>query len=85
MSGYEQADAAHWILVKLGETFLIMGGIQLVAVALGGLTGDWGWLGLGALGPVAAGLYLVFIKPTDGYRQPVADEPVEDWLPQSDS
>lgn len=73
------------MLVKLGETFLVMGGIQLVAVALGGFTGDWGWLGLGALGPVAAGLYLVFIKPPEVRRQPVVDDPAQDWVPQPDS
>lgn len=84
MTAHEQANATHWMLMKLGEAFLVMGGVQLVAVALGGLTGDWGWLGLGALGPIAAGLYLVFIKPPEGYRQPVSEDPAQDWVPQSD-
>ena len=82
MSGYEPA---HWMLVKLGETFLVMGGIQLVAVGLGWLTGDWGWLGLGALGPITAGLYLALIKPPERHSQPAVDDPAQDWVPQPDS
>ncbi len=70
--------------MKLGATFLVMGGVQLVAVALGGLTGNWGWFDLGALGPIAVSLYLVFIKPPEGYRQPLAHDP-QGWVPQSDS
>ena len=63
MSDYERAYVVHWLVMKLGMALFIFGAIPAVAAILAAALDDWSWMAMAGLGPVGAGVYLIFVKP----------------------